>query len=255
VIDLHCHVLAGIDDGPETIEASIALARAAAALGTGTIVATPHVSWKYRNDASTIARLVEEANTAFAAVGLALDVVPGAEIAMTRATDLAPEELAALTLGDGPWLLIECPYTSVAIGLDNLLLDLQDQGHRILLAHPERCPAFHRDPRMLASLIRAGVLTSITAGSLAGRFGRSVRRFALELAQEDMVHNVSSDAHNHTHRPPGMAVELEHAGLGALVDWLTVQVPAAVLMGEEIPPRPSLAPVVRRRVWRWRRHT
>ena len=258
MIDLHCHVLAGIDDGPETIADSVALARAAASLGTRTIVATPHVSWSYRNDSHTIARLVEEANTAFAAAGLTLNVVGGAEIAMTRLADLASDELSALALGNGPWLLIECPFSSVAIGLDSLLLDVQDQGHRIVLAHPERCPAFHRDPRMLESLVDGGVLTSITAGALVGRFGGTVQRFALGLLEGEMVHNVASDAHDSDHRKPGMAAELEQAGLGPLSGWLTDAVPAAILRGEEtIPPRPAFAvPSVEtlRRPW-WRRRS
>jgi protein-tyrosine phosphatase len=256
MIDLHCHVLPGIDDGPETIEGSLTLARAAVAAGIDTLVATPHVSWRYRNDAETIARLVEELNTRLAAEGLALEVRPGAEIAMTILVELEPAELGRLGLGGGPWLLVEPPFTEVARGLDAVLLEFQRQGHRILLAHPERCQAFHRDPRMLESLVRGGVLTSVTAGSLVGRFGREVRRFALEMARDGLIHNVTSDAHDHDRRPPGLAAELEQAGLGPLADWLTQTVPAAILSGEEIPLRP-LVPLVdakpSRRRWRLRR--
>lgn len=256
MIDLHCHVLAGIDDGPETIEDSLALARVAAELGTRTIVATPHVSFRYPNDSATIERLVRETNAAFADAGLALNVLAGAEIAMTRAADLATEELTALTLGGGPWLLIECPFASVAIGLDTLILELEEQGHRIVLAHPERCPAFHRDPEMLESLVQGGVLTSITAGSLVGRFGGPVKRFALELFEAEMVHNVASDAHDPEQRRPGMAEELRQAGLGGLVEWLTDAVPAVLLAGEEsLPPRPQVdyASVDAARAAWWRR--
>ena len=255
MIDLHCHVLPGIDDGPDAIDGSIALARAAAEAGTSTIVATPHVSWHYDNDSATIARLVEETNAAFADAGVSLDVRAGAEIAMTRALELEPDELSALSLGGGPWLLIECPFTSVAIGLDTLVLELAEQEHRIVLAHPERCPAFHRDPAMLESLVRSGVLTSITAGSLVGRFGGTVERFALGLLDAELVHNVASDAHDSEERRPGMAKELEQAGAGALSEWLTDAVPAAILAGaEDIPPRPLVdfvsAPASRQPWWR-----
>ena len=117
---------------------------------------------------------------------------------------------------------------------------MQDQGHGIVLAHPERCPAFQRDPELLESLVRAGVLTSITAGSLVGRFGSSVRRFALELMEAELVHNVASDAHDVDRRQPGMADELEHAGFGALTRWLTETVPGAILAGEEsVPAAPA----------------
>lgn len=242
MIDLHCHVLAGIDDGPPTLAGSVALASCAAERGVETIVATPHVSWRYGNDAETIARLVRETNAALAAAELTVKVVAGAEIAITRGVDLAATELAALTLGDGPWLLIECPLSASVVGLDTLAGELQDQGHGIVLAHPERCPAFQRDPELLESLVRAGVLTSITAGSLVGRFGSSVRRFALELMEAELVHNVASDAHDVDRRQPGMADELEHAGLGALTRWLTETVPGAILAGEEsVPARPSVA--------------
>jgi protein-tyrosine phosphatase len=241
VIDLHCHVLAGIDDGPENIEGSLALARVAAEHGTQTIVATPHVSWRYANDSDIIARLVAETNSAFVAADVGVTVLAGAEIAMSRAADLPPEELAALTLGGGPWLLIECPFSSDATGLDTLIGDLWDAGHGVVLAHPERSPAFQRDPQALESLVRAGVLTSITAGSLVGRFGSTVRRFALQLIEAELVHNVASDAHDPEQRLPGMADELREVGLEAMTEYLTEGVPAAILGGEDsLPPRPHL---------------
>jgi protein-tyrosine phosphatase len=254
VIDLHCHVLPGIDDGPEAIEGSLALAHAAAATGTRTIVATPHVSRRYPNDAATIVRLVDELNRRLAAEDVALDIRPGAEIAMARVLDLDPTQLWRLGLGGGPWLLIEPPFTAVATGLDVVAMDLMSRGHHLVIAHPERCPAFHRDPWALRSLVRAGALTSITAGSLVGRFGREVRRFALNMVAEELVHNVASDAHDEVRRPPGIAAELEQAGLGPLAEWLTQSMPAAILDGGEIPRRPAveLAGIGRKRL-RWRR--
>jgi protein-tyrosine phosphatase len=239
VIDLHSHVLAGIDDGPATIEGSIGIARAAAAGGTRTLVATPHVSWRYPNDPDTITRLVDELNMHLTAEQVTLEVRPGAEIAMAHLADIDPARLPRLGLGGGPWLLIEPPFVRVVSNMDALLLDVQQQGHHILLAHPERCMAFHRDPLMLGSLVHAGVLTSITAGSLVGRFGAVVRRFAMDLVAEGMVHNVASDAHDRGIRSPGILAELDQSGLGGLADWWTREVPAAILSGEErIPPRP-----------------
>jgi protein-tyrosine phosphatase len=255
VIDLHCHVLPGIDDGPDSIEGSLALARAAVAGGTHTLLATPHVSWRYPNDAPTIARLVDELNERLHTEEIALEVLPGAEIAMTRLADIEPKDLSGLGLGGGGWLLVEPPFTPVLTGLDSILLNLQSRGHRILLAHPERCHAFHRDPEMLESLVRSGVLTSVTAGSLVGQFGADVRRFALKLARDGLIHNVASDAHDHIQRPPSIAAELEQAGLTPLADWLTRQVPEAILSDGEIPPRPAVdppPPETKRRAW-WRR--
>ena len=251
MIDLHCHVLAGIDDGPRTIEESLALARAAGAAGTRTLVATPHVSWEFRNQAQTIERMVEELNRVLRREAVAVDVRPGAEIAMTRLADLAPTELSRLTLGNGRWLLVEPPFTLVAAGLDVLIADLQRQGYRVLLAHPERCPAFHADRSMLERLVDSGVLGSLTAGSLDGKFGTPVQRFSLELLSAGLVHNVASDAHDDSNRPPTIAGELERAGLAPLAEWLTQSVPAAILDGGEIPPRPDVELPPTRRGRRW----
>jgi protein-tyrosine phosphatase len=255
MIDLHSHILPGIDDGPETIEGSLALARAAAAAGTRVLVATPHVSWNYPNDAETIASLVDELNARLHAEGVLLGVRAGAEIAMTRLVDIRSEELSRLSLGGGPWLLVEPPFSPTVTGLEPLLFDLKRQGHEILIAHPERCPAFHREPEMLEEFVREGILTSVTAGSLVGRFSSEVRRFALMMAREGWIHNVTSDTHDPVKRPPGVLAELRQAGLEPLEDWLVEKVPAAILSGEQIPPRPEVElPGVEpaRRTW-WKR--
>ncbi len=248
-------MLAGIDDGPRDSEGSLALAREACAAGIETLVATPHVNWRYENRAGTIATMVAELNGLLKSERVPVTVRPGAEVALTRAGELEQEELERLHLGGGEWLLVEPPVTPVAVGLEGMVAGLQTHGHRVLLAHPERCAPFHRDPQMLASLVRSGALVSITAGSLVGEFGAPVRRFALELVREGLAHNVVSDAHDHIKRPPGMRVPLERAGLGALEQWLTVEVPGAILDGGAIPPRPSvaLAPLRARRGWLRRR--
>ena len=241
MIDLHTHVLAGIDDGPRDSGGSLALARAASAAGTDTLLATPHVNWRYENRSERIAALVAELNEQLAAAEIPVKVLPGAEVALTRAAELEPEELARLRLGGGPWLLVEPPITPIAIGLEGMVASLQAQGHRVLLAHPERCAPFLRDPPMLATLVRAGALVSITAGSLVGEFGGTVRRFALELVREGLVHNVVSDAHDHINRPPEIRGALQRAHLQELSEWLTVEVPGAILAGDEIPRRPAFA--------------
>jgi protein-tyrosine phosphatase len=248
VIDLHCHLLPGIDDGPATLEESVALARAAAAKGTRTIVATPHVSARYPNAAGTISRLSAEVAGRLADEHIELEVLPGAEIAMERTVDLSPEDLGRLALGKGPWLLIECPFSPMTVGIDLLLSGLRRRGHHIVLAHPERCPAFHRDPELLRRLVGEGLLVSVTAGSLVGQFGSQAKRFAELLFREQIVHNVVSDAHDDVRRPPSMSAELERGGFGALTEWLTEAVPAAILAGEErIPARPAASPAPRNR--------
>jgi protein-tyrosine phosphatase len=92
---------------------------------------------------------------------------------------------------------------------------------------------------MLERLVQSGVLGSLTAGSLDGKFGATVRRFSLELLRHELVHNVASDAHGPIQRPPTIIGELERAGLGSLAGWLTEDVPSAILADEAIPPRPK----------------
>lgn len=252
MIDLHCHLLPGIDDGPETIAGSVALARAARAAGIDTLVATPHVNSRTPNDATTIVQLAGEVSDRLAAEQVEVEVIPGAEIAITYLAEIDPGELSRLALGGGDWLLVEPPFSPVAPPLEGLVLDLLRHGHRVVLAHPERCPALRRDRRVVRSLADAGVLMSITAGSLAGRFGGGVRDYALALAREDLIHNVTSDAHDDVRRPPSLASELEQAGLAPLAEWLTQAVPAAILSGARIPPRPVHTPRPRPRRSRWR---
>jgi protein-tyrosine phosphatase len=184
------------------------------------VIAPSHVSWSHRNDAGTNAARVADVEAALAANRIELEVRPGAEIAATLVGDIEPAELASLTLGGpgGSCLLVEPPFTPVVTGLDALIYRLQSDGYRVLLAHPERCLAFHRDRAMLEALVASGVLCSITAGSLVGRFGRPVQRFAEQLVRDELVHNVASDAHDAVVRVPGIAAELEQAGLAPLAD-------------------------------------
>jgi protein-tyrosine phosphatase len=254
VIDLHCHVLPGIDDGPRTIEESVALARAARANGIRTIVATPHASARYPNRPAAIYELVAQLNERLQSEGIDIEIRTGAEIAMTHAPEIDPVELAQMTLGGGPWLLLEPPFSPVVAGLDRLVATVQSAGYRIVLAHPERCPAFHRDLDLLQTFVSNGALTSITAGSLVGRFGKEVKRFALRLLDDGLVHNVASDAHDPLRRPPGIGAELDRAGLGAMGEWFCQAVPAAILSGADIPERPGSAVPTgkgsRRLIWR-----
>jgi protein-tyrosine phosphatase len=252
VIDLHCHILPGIDDGPATIEAALDMARVAVAGGTRVMVATSHVSPRYPNDARTVAAGVAAVNARLAAAEIPLEVRPGGEIAISQIDELPPGELSALRLGGGPWLLVESPFTLVVDSIPALLGLLQSAGHRIVLAHPERCPGFHRRPDLLRALVAdQGVLTSVTAGSLVGQFGREVERFALAMARAGLIHNVASDAHDAERRPPGLAEPVARAGLGAHVELLCQATPRAILDGTDLPRHPGALLDPPRRTWRW----
>lgn len=232
MIDLHCHLLPGIDDGPVDVEATVAMARAQVAAGVRTVVCTPHVTHGLPNDAATIGAALDATRTALADAGVPLEVLPGAEIGLTKAADLDDHALRTLALAGGPWLLVEAPLRSTA-GVDLVVQGLMLRGHRVIVGHPERSPFFQRDVGALRRLVTGGALVQVTTGSLAGRFGSTARKVADELLREGLVHNVASDAHDVARRPPGLRGPLEQAGWGALAAWTTEAVPAAVVRGAE----------------------
>ncbi len=250
MIDLHCHVLPGVDDGPGTLEGSLELARAAAADGTTTLVATPHVSSAYPTTAHRMETGVESLNRELIRVGVPIEVLPGAEVAPALVAGLPDSELERLRLGDGRHLLLEAPLEAVGTELEETIRGLQGRGYGILLAHPERCPSFHRDPDRLARLVAHGVLCSITAASLAGRSGGPVQRLAVELLKRGLAHNVASDAHDAYRRPPLLRSLLRSAGgkvpgLAVEGPWFTDLAPRAILTGEPLPPRGRRAAATR----------
>ena len=245
MIDIHCHILPGIDDGPPTLEGSLALARSAVAAGTREIVATPHVTWDHtHNTAVAIAARVAELETALAREQIPLRLHTGGEIAMTRALELADEELVALRLGgpQGTHLLVECPLSPAAHGFEPILGMLRSRGHAIVLAHPERCPAFQRDPAAYERLVAQGMLGQVTAGALVGRFGRAVQELGEHLVREGLAQIVASDGHSAERRQPSIGAEIAEAGFGEQADWLGRAVPHAVLTGGAVPPPPAMPP-------------
>jgi protein-tyrosine phosphatase len=241
VIDLHCHLLPGIDDGPATTEDAVALAHAFLAQGITRAAATPHVSPDHPNSAAVIhvawRALVGELDRA----NVPLEVVTGAELDLLHGASLPDAELEGLMLGRGGALLVECPFSAIVPQFELLVGRLQDKGFRVVLAHPERSPAFLRDPELLRRLVAGGALASLTGASFAGRFGRTARKYACWAVDEGLAHDVATDAHDVARRPPVLRGPLEEAGYGWAADWLTVEVPAAVLGGGPLPARPAAA--------------
>jgi protein-tyrosine phosphatase len=245
VLDLHSHILPGLDDGAEDIGVSLGMARTAVGDGVQTMAATPHVNFEYSVDPDTMLSAVRELNAALAEAEIALEVVPGAEISMPRAAELANDELASFGLGGGRTLLIESPYLKGVAYMEELLFDLQLRGFRPLLAHPERCPTFQDDPDRLRRMVGRDVFCVVNTGSLTGAFGRRVRAFAVDLLRGGLVHSIASDAHDDGGRPPGLltgirATERELPGLAAQVDWYTREAPAALIGDGPLPPRPAV---------------
>ena len=237
VIDLHSHLLPGIDDGAPDLEASVAMGRTAVEGGVEAIVATPHVSASYPNDPTTFAERVAEVQKALDDASIALRVHKGAEISHVMLHDLTDDDLRACTLGDGNFILLEPPLGGPAPFIDRMVDDLQTKGFKVLLAHPERISAFHSKIEVVEQLVDSGCLTSVTASSVAGQFGGTVKRFTQELFGRGLVHNLASDAHDAEYRSPALRPILEAAmeelpELEGWLDYLTVDVPRAILAGE-----------------------
>ncbi len=220
------------------------MAQAALYEGLHTVVVTPHVDLKYGIQGEQIAEGVAALCAALEREQIPLTVHSGAEIALTRLPGMDDSQLRSLALALSSYLLIESPYSPAGALLEEAVFDLQVRGFRPLLAHPERCPEFQADVERLRRLVEGGVACSMSAGSVVGQFGRTVKRFASQLLQEQLVHNLSSDAHDVAKRGPSLraAFRAENSPLTdvALQRWLTISVPAAVLADEPLPPRPPV---------------
>ena len=245
MIDLHVHLLPGVDDGPSTPKAALEMARVAVADGIRTVAATPHVSARYRTPPQAIADMVAGLQNLLHAESVPLRVLTGAEVAPERLHELGDDDLRLLTLGGGPYLLLECPFEA-SYPLSEHVADLQARGYGVLLAHPERAPFLRRDPAEVARLVASGAMTAISGGSLAGHFGDSARRFAGTLLASGLVHVVASDGHAATGRPPVLRAHLKAArrafpGLEHHRYYFTEVVPSTILAGERPPVPPRVA--------------
>lgn len=243
MIDIHSHILPGLDDGAQSMDQSVELARAAAAGGTRRMVATPHVDSTYGFDPLPIGPLCGELNATLAREQIPLAVLPGAEIALPRLGDMDEQVLRELCLGRAGHLLVETPYSGAVPSLEEALFAVQVRGMTPVLAHPERSSALQGDLARVRGLVERGVLLSIDAGSMAGRFGSRAETTALGFLSEGLVHNVASDAHDLEGRPPDLlggfeAAERTLPGIAAQASWYTHDAPAAMLAGTALPPRP-----------------
>ena len=202
MVDLHSHILPGLDDGPEDLSASVTMAEAAAGAGIDTIVATPHVDHLYDVTPDDVERGVAELSDELRARGVELTVLPGGELAPSRIGELGASERRRLRLGGGPYLLVECPFSALIEPFEELVAGLLEEGEAVVLAHPERSPALREDLVPLERMVRGGALACLTAGSFRGDFGGPVRALAIRMFNRGLCHAVASDAHDHWRRPP-----------------------------------------------------
>ncbi|PLT31774.1 tyrosine-protein phosphatase [Peribacillus deserti] len=211
MIDIHCHILPGVDDGPESNYKSIDLARLAVEQGIHTIVATPHhIPGSYSNTREEILRKVDNFNEQLKSEKVPLTVLPGQE---TRISGTLIEELDQgdiLTLNDKlSSMLIEFPKDHVPKYTEKLFYDLQLKGISPIIVHPEQNLEILEDPEVLYQLIKKGAYAQVDAESVAGKLGRTAKRFTHDLIKAKQVQFIGSNARDMTKRSFKMNLALK----------------------------------------------
>lgn len=198
MIDLHCHILSGIDDGAKTVEDSLDMARKAVAQGITHILATPHYkNGRWDNEKEDILNAVDKLQMELDQRDIPLKLFPGQEV---RIVGELVEDIAANKIQfideDNQYLLIEFPTASIPHFTDQLFFELQTKGITPIIVHPERNHVILNDPNELLYLVERGALAQVTAGSYVGSFGKKIQKLSYQLIQSDLVHFIASDAHN-----------------------------------------------------------
>ncbi|NIM01275.1 MAG: capsular biosynthesis protein [Acidobacteria bacterium] len=243
MIDIHSHILPGIDDGVKTEDDAVEFARLALSDGIETIVATPHCKEGFFfNDRSKVLQEVEKLRARLATEGVGIRVEPGAEV------HICPDLVQRIADGRAPTLmdnrrtlLLELSLSQYPVELENLVFELKLAGLEVVFAHPERIRYFQDDLSRYEAVIRQGATGQITSGSILGVFGTDVGDFSEELLTKGLVHVIASDAHNTRGRPPllGEAVEVSADWIGeARARAMVNEAPRSLLDGQtpELPP-------------------
>lgn len=235
MIDLHCHILPGIDDGAGDLDDSLAMARQAAEDGIEAICATPHIRHDHDVRIGEIATRAADLTREVELRGVPLAVLPGGEVAETVVEGLDEDELRRVALGDGRWILLEPAPGPLTASLDRRVEELAARGHRCLIAHPER----HLGPDLverLVALVRLGALVQATAEFFVGR---KTAPGMLLLAQRGLVHVLGSDSHSsRVGRParisPALEVLRQVETVAPHLEWMVREAPHAIVAGEDL---------------------
>lgn len=206
MIDLHCHILPGIDDGAQDLAQSLEMAAAAQEEGIHTIVATPHhKNGTYENEKSAILYDVDVLNKQIKNMGIDVQIVPGQEIRLygELLEDYEQDRLAVIH--QSAYMLVEFPSSTIPAFAEQVLFDIQMKGITPIIVHPERNAAIAEDPNRLYKLIKNGALSQVTAASVNGKFGKKAKALSMQLIESNLTHFIATDAHNTTSRGFGLA--------------------------------------------------
>lgn len=247
MIDTHCHILPGLDDGPPDLEVALAMARDAVSDGVHTITATPHMrEGDFLNDRTKVLEAVARFREALEAHRIDLQVVPGSEIHLAPRLAERIDAGRLLTYGDRrAYILLECPYRTRPMRLEETIFELKVAGITPVIAHPERTKYFQEDLTRYEQVLRQGALGQMTSSSLLGTFGKDVQSFSEQLVKRRMVHVLGSDAHDPDYRPLKLAAaRARWADLAGEVAAraATDEAPRALLAGAPFEPEPPHPP-------------
>ena len=237
-VDIHCHLVPGIDDGSKSWEQSLAMARMAVADGIRTVVVTPHQLGSYTHNYGQLIRLrTTELQQFLETHQVPLRILPGADVRIESGMVKMLRAGQVLTLGDhGKHVLLELPH-ELYFPLEDVLDELQRAGLVGILSHPERNQGLLKQPRLIEPLVRRGCLMQVTCGSLLGTFGPACQEMAEWVMEQGLVHFLATDAHGPTARRPLMrrAFQLaqELVGRDCALD-LCCRNPAAVAAGQAV---------------------
>jgi protein-tyrosine phosphatase len=205
VIDLHCHMLPGIDDGAGDLSVSLAMAKASVAQGIKIVACTPHIiAGLYHNSGSAIRQATLRLQEVLDAEGIPLRLVAGADIYMTPDFVAGLRSGHLLTIADSRYVLVEPPHHIAPPQLEGFFFNLVVAGYVPIMTHPERLSWVASGYEAIKRLILAGVWMQVTAGSFAGAFGRNALYWAQRMLDEGCVHLIATDAHDAERRPPDL---------------------------------------------------
>ncbi|UPO87344.1 CpsB/CapC family capsule biosynthesis tyrosine phosphatase [Niallia sp. Man26] len=201
MIDIHCHILPGIDDGAKTIEDSLEMAKVAVDEGIKTIIATPHhKNNQFNNRKEDILQHVEYLNKVYKQNSVPITILPGQEVRIFGEVLEEYKKGEILTLNHTKYLFIEFPSSSVPRYAERLLYDILTQGIIPVIVHPERNKELQEKTDILYKLVQNGALTQVTGASVCGYFGKRIKEFSEQLIEANLTHFIASDAHNTTTR-------------------------------------------------------
>ncbi len=260
MIDLHTHILPGLDDGPSDVEEALEMCRLAVADGVTTVVASPHMfNGMYDVARGDVLDGVSRLQGRLDAEGIPLRIVPGADVHAAPNLDTLVKEGYAMTIGDGgKYLMTELPQDVLPEGLSSLLFSIQLLGITPVISHPERNLEIQSDPMLLADLVEAGSLVQLTAASVTGGFGEPVRNCAHTLLEARLAHVVASDAHSPVRRRPGLS-----RAFAAVKELLSIEEaedifihrPIRILAGEYVDfPESKKPPFEKKKRFSWKGH-